>query len=261
MSRRRFAPLVLAAALGLTGCGDSGTTTSSDSLTPQAVIQQVASKTQEAGSSKFAFSTTVDAGGQEIELGGEGAFALDGTKGQLSLEIPGGLGTVEVRVLDGTAYLKVPGQPGWLAASLEDLAGSSFGSSADPTSALETLGEAATDLREDGTATVRGESCTRYAGTFDYEKAAAAAEGATKAQLEKASESLTSTTIPFTACIDDEGRMRQLTQDLALEQDGQKGTASVTLEFYDFGTAVDVVAPPASEVTKDSPILDQLLAA
>lgn len=248
----------LALALALTGCGDTATT-SADVLTPQAVFAQVAAKTQAAGTSRFVLTTNVEAEGETITIGGEGAFAADGSKGSLVFRVPS-VGDVEVRVLDGQAYLKLPGQPGWLAAPLERLAGSAFGQSADPTSALDQLEAASSELKETGTETTRGEECTAYTGVFDYQKAAAAATGPAKAQLEKSLTGLKDTTVPFTALVDAQGRMRKFTQQLTLDIGGQSGEAALVLEFFDFGLEIDVEAPPAAEVTRDSPLLDQVLA-
>lgn len=255
--RRVAAVPVLAVALALTGCGDT-TSTSTDSLTPQVVFAQVAAKTQAAGTSRFVLTTNVEAEGQKISIGGKGAFAADGSKGSLVFTIPS-IGDIEVRVLDGQAYLKLPGQQGWLGAPLDKLASSAFGQSADPTSALDQLAAASSELKKTGTETARGVECTVYTGVFDYQKAAAEATGPTKAQLEKSLTALKDTSVPFTALIDAEGRMRTFTQKLTLDQGGQTGEADLVLEFFDFGVDIEVEAPPASEVTKDSPLLDQVL--
>jgi hypothetical protein len=257
MRRLLLAPLT--AALLLTGCGDSATT-STDTLTPIQAIAQVGAKTSAAGTSKFAITTTVDAGGEDVTIGGEGAFALDGTKGRLTLEIPGA-GAVELRLVDGTAFLQVPQAPGWYSVPFEKLAGSSLATSTDPTSSLDQLAEASSDVEEVGTETVRGAETTRYSGTLDMEKALAAATGPQKAALEKSLASLKETKVPFDAWIDEEGRMRKLTQQLTVEQDGRTGTAEVTLEFFDFGTAVDVTAPPAAEVQDGTQLLSGFLGA
>lgn len=260
---RRLHRLVLAPAavlaLALTGCGDSTSSSTKEPASAEAVFAQVAAKTQAAGTSRFELTTHVEAEGEKVTIGGKGAFAADGSKGSLVFTVPS-VGDIEVRVLDGQAYLQLPGQPGWLAAPLDELAGSAFGQSADPTSALDQLAQATSELKETGKESTRGTECTVYTGVYDYEKAAAAATGATKAQLEKSLTALKDKTVPFTALVDAEGRMRKLTQELSIEQSGQTGTADLVLEFYDFGVDLDVEAPPAGEVTKDSPLLDQILA-
>lgn len=259
---RRLHRLVLvpvAIAVALTGCGDGSSSSTTDSVSPETVFSQVAAKTQAEGTSRFELTTTVEAEGEKVTISGKGAFAADGSKGSLVFTVPS-VGDVEVRVLAGQAYLRFPGQPGWLSAPLEKLAGSAFGQSADPTSALDQLAQAASELKETGKETTRGAECTVYTGVFDYEKAAAASTGATKAQLEKSLSALKDTTVPFTALIDGEGRMRTFTQQLTIEQGGQAADADLVLEFYDFGLALDVEAPPAAEVTKNSPLLDQILA-
>ena len=44
-------------------------------------------------------------------------------------------------------------------------------------------------------------------------------------------------------------------QKLTFEVQGQKATSTSTVELYDFGTEVDVAAPPAAEVQDGTEVL------
>ncbi len=247
----------LAAGLLLTGCGDQATTTP-DRLTPLDAISQVGAKTTAAGSSKFVLTTSTKAGDQTIEFGGEGAFDYATKDGQLSFEIPGLGQKIELRIVAGIAYLQVPQQPGFYSISLKDLAGTSFGAQADPTSGLDQLKGASEDVTEVGKETIRGTETTHYTGTLDLQKAATNAEGSAKALIEKNLAKLTETKVPFDAYLDDEGRMRKFSQTLKAKDPKVGAVESVvTIELFDFGTEVKVVAPPAAEVRDGTALLKQ----
>lgn len=254
-TRLLLAPL--AAALVLTGCGDS-VVSKVDTLSPQQALSQVGAKTKAGGSSKFLLSSVTKAGTQTIEFGGEGAFDYATTDGQLTVKV-GGL-EVELLIVKGTAYVKVPGESVFSSIPLKDLAGTSFGSNADPTSSLDQLKGASDDVTEVGKETVRGAETTHYRGTLDLRKAAEQVQGAAKAMIEKNLAKLKDPVVPFDAFIDAEGRMRKLTQTIAAS-DPRAGEISsvVTVELFDFGTKVDVQAPPADQVKDGSALLKQFL--
>jgi hypothetical protein len=50
--------------------------------------------------------------------------------------------------------------------------------------------------------------------------------------------------------VDGDGRLRRLEYEMELSDvDGARVAVGVTMELYDFGVEVDVVAPPADETT------------
>jgi hypothetical protein len=112
-------------------------------------------------------------------------------------------------------------------------------------------------VRKTGTVDVRGTETTRYTAELDLTKAleANAAElglsERERAQLRRAARALRRTaklsTLPVTVFVDDDGLVRRLT----LASGGDR----VSVDFWDFGTAVDVQAPPTDEVTDATQLL------
>ncbi len=125
------------------------------------------------------------------------------------------------------------------------------------------------DVTEVGTEQVRGDETTHYKGTVDLEEAAAAAPAESRKALEKALAQTGSSTVPVEVWVDEQGRTRRVLTTIALP-DGLPGAAApapsasagagsvaATIEFYDFGVAADIAAPPAGEVTDLTSQLDQ----
>jgi len=238
------AGVALVAAL-LAACGGSGS-----SADAAEVVRAAPEKTAAAGSAKVAMSVTFGGG----TLTGEGAIDLRNGVGALSVDL-GSLGgslasgTVEAVLSPEGIYVKlpagiVPASRPWIKVDLSALAsqaGVNVGSlgqlqSADPSQAIQLLEGAVSDMRRVGEESVRGAKTTRYRGTLDLNRAAAEAPG-----VSSAVSALGTATVPTDVWIDSEGRVRKMT--LAIEA----GTAQ--FEMYDFGTAVDLRPPAASEVT------------
>ena len=266
-----FLPLGLVAAflLVLTGCG------SKDTLTLDAVAS-AASKTTEAGSSRVESETTMQLFGQDVSITAEGLFDYENSNGSLTVDVGSvlplaGVGQFELRVVDGTLYLRMPAAMGqglsgdkeWV--SLEPgkaLRGAGLGGldpslQQDPAQLLRLL-RASTDVVEAGTATVRGVGTTRYTAKLDLRDSLEAATkeleltAEQRAQLRRAAEQLLeqieAETLPIEVYVDDDGLLRRLTLDLTTSVAGQSLSLKQTTDFYDFGVDVDVDAPPASQV-------------
>ncbi len=264
---RPLAALALGTAL-LAGCGGSGG--GGGGSTEQAqdldeLLQASAASTAESGSSKVSVSSTTTVADQEVVFAGEGAFDHDAGTGELSFSVPGadgtagGGGTIEERIVGDDLYLALPQQPGFYKVALSEVAGTSLGSSTDPTAALQAL-QGLTDVEEVGEAEVRGATTTHYRGTLDVSQAVEAATGSAKEVLETSLSS--AKTVPFEAYLDEEGRLVKLVQTISLAaSEATQGNAvesSTVLELFDFGTAVDVTAPPAAEVRDGAPLLAAL---
>ena len=254
---RRTAVALLSLTL-LTGCGGGDGGTQALKTSPVDVLRAAAGTTAKAGSSKISLTSETAAAGQTFTFGGDGVFAYGGEpKGQLTLngKVGGITFTVAMRLLDGTAYLQLPGKPGWYAAKTADLAGTSFGSQADPTQGLEYLNGVGGDVKEVGKETVRGDETTHYTGSIDVEKLLSVLKGKAHDTAEKAFSTSDVTNVPFDAYVDKEGRVRKVVEKITLKVQGQTATSTTTAEYYDFGTKVDVVAPPAAEVHDGTAVL------
>jgi hypothetical protein len=154
--------------------------------------------------------------------------------------------SVEMRVIDGTLYAKEGTT--WESGSL---AGSEM-QTPNPGGYLDYLRGIAPDVRIEGHDILRGDETTRYGATVDLAQAlkrAATALG--QAQLRHVLAQLGTLKIPVTVWVDGLGRLRKVTIAFDLRTVaahlGLKGSTdpkiTVTMELYDFGVAVNVVAP------------------
>ncbi len=263
---RRLAPgltLTLALVAGCGGAQESGPGPAADTLAPVAAVRAAADTTQEAGSARIALTSDTQVGEQTLSFTGEGAFDPATRTGTLRLDVPAAGGTIEQRLLGDTVYLALPQEPDvFYELDLEALVGTSLGGNSDPTASFETLRGVSDDVREVGTESVRGTQTTHYSGTYDVQAALEQTEGVTRTLLESSIGRLGLSTVPFDVFLDEQGRVRKLEQVLTLPASEQTGgkevTSRTTVEAFDFGTAVEVTAPPAEQVKDGAPLLEAL---
>lgn len=246
-----------AAVLGLTllaGCG--GGSGDADSAppgpAPDVLVRAAADETTDAGSSRFALSITTAKGA----VAGEGAYDYAKKVGQLSL------GTIELRIIGSDLYIRPPKQPdAFFKVPASDIAGTDFGNSTDPIAFLRALNGVGT-VAEVGTERVRDVETTHYAGEYDVAQSLAMAQGTAKVVLESTLKGAAVQRVPFDAYLDEQGRMVKFEQRLELaasaKTGGQPLTSTLMIEFFDFGTTVSVVAPPAEMVREDPRLADAL---
>ena len=151
---------------------------------------------------------------------------------------------VESRIVDGILYLKLGSMTKGKFAKLDlsdpnNPLGGQFADSMDPKSALENLGGAIEKVTYVGEEDLAGGTARHYTAAVN-----------TKKLLEGFGQDLPATgmpaSLPYDVWFDSEGRFQQLKVDL-----GQAGSTLTTLS--DYGKDVSIEAPPASEVTEDSP--------
>lgn len=267
--RRLLAVLALVPTLALTACGSGGGTTAA--RTPLEIVRLAGASTAEAGSAKMAMS--MDAAG--LSMTADGVTSLEETKGSMTMNmtIGGQALQMEMRLLGQVIYIKMPpganpgGKP-WAKLDIEELsqrAGFDISSlqqfkNADPTSSLAYFEGVSDDVKEVGKEDVRGEATTKYTATFDLDKAIANHDDAdAKDALRAVTKQLGLTKLPATIWIDDDGRMRKMVQSLDLSKvagaQGGAGQMTITFELYEFGTKVDVEAPPADQVGDGAALL------
>jgi len=181
-------------------------------------------------------------------------------------------------MLDGVMYMRFPqlvypslhldpSKP-WLKVDMTAVAGKDLGSafqsltggdqSADMTQYLAFLSNAASGIRRVGTDTVRDEPTTHFRATLDLQGKALDSMssrmqgGMTDAQRRAFVDlyrKLGVRYVPIDAWIDGAGRARKMELDLPLDMAGAgKGHETLTMELYDFGTPVSLVAPSADQV-------------
>ena len=244
-------------------CGNGGS-----DQTPQQIVFATASETAGAGSSKIAMSIGLGdaaaAQGMPSSIEAEGSFDYESRTGLLTMGLPLQPGQapvdVEMRLLQNVMYMKFPaemsaafgGKP-WVKIDLEvaaeaagaDLGALSSAAAADPTQSLAQLRGVSDDVTEVGEEELRGVNVTHYKLTINVEKAIAETPEAQREMVRSSLEKLGVESLPAEVWIDDDGRLRKMTQQITVEG---AGTTDVTIELYDFGTDVNVEAPAEADV-------------
>jgi hypothetical protein len=165
-------------------------------------------------------------------------------------------------VADGTTmYMQMPfagvlGAPsGWLEIDLSELGmGADQLGAYDLRSTLETLRGASGEPDVVGTEQVRGVETTHYRVTVDLAKALEEAPESARAALEQmgGAGDLEGAEMDVDVWIDADGLPRRQSMDMA-NLFGSMGmgdtSVTMTIEYFDFGEAVDIVVPSPDEVT------------
>jgi len=250
------------------------------------VLVSAASDTANAGSSKVAFTFTTqlppEVQQEPVTFTGEGAFDYVNRKGKVtydfgelfsSLGLPAGDDPVEA-IFDGAVmYMKfpllsafLPDAKPWLKldpATLGAQAGLDLSQlqqlgQSDPAQLLDYLRATSETVEEVGSEEIGGVDTTHYRGTVQLESVADQVppdqQEQVRAAIEKLIEQTGTTEIPVDVWVDGDGLVRkaELTYTAKIQVPGsepQETESVVTMEFSDFGTAVEVEPPPADQVT------------
>jgi hypothetical protein len=241
---------VVALAFAAVACGNGS---SSDTLTlrPADAVKAAVTTTSQQQSSRMLMETKTDVGAVSVDISGQGEFDYAKRVGHFSLTMPGGVGTIDEILQGDTLYLRIPTQGAlYYTLPYSEVVGTQLGSSTDPTAGLQALLAISNDVKRVGTETIRGAVTTHYRGTYDLKAAAAKVHGIAKRLLESTLASGAPTIVPFDAYIDGNGRLRKLDQSFSMTSPklpGQKVHVQSTLELYDFGLAVSVQKPTATQ--------------
>ncbi|WP_432512464.1 DUF6612 family protein [Kineococcus sp. SYSU DK001] len=264
--RRRIGALAaggaLALALGLSACGggddaaapSAGVATSSPAtqLTAFEAVKASAQNSKDAGSAKFSLTTTGTGEAAAVgQITADGSFDSAAGAFEMTMALPAQAGGTKVtlRFVDDVVYvsgapLTAEGQ--WVKMPLDAMGATGLDTTAmDPSKQLEQLQGVADDVRELPAQDVRGVQAKGYAGTIDPVKALEQlpAEQRT-AEAQEAAAKLGP--IPFELYVDDQDRPVRMSQTLSLEG----STMNVQMDFFDWGTDVDVAAPDPATVTE-----------
>ena len=274
MTRVLLALQLVALAVGLTACGGDAL-----ALDP---VANAATRTVESGSSRVEFTISLDAAGESVDMSGSGAFDYRAGRGEatyrMRLPLFGEVG-MDMRMVGTKVFVRLPealsggltGGKEWVGVdfgtSLEGagLGGLDFTQQQDPAQTLQYLRAASTGVSEAGSAIVRGVETTRYVGRLDFRKALDA--GIDELELSPAErrrarqgmqsmlDQLGATSVPFEVFVDDDGLLRRMTMDMNMAIEGERVTMTVKMDYFDFGTDVNVQAPPASDVLDATGVL------
>ena len=270
----------VALAAALTSCGSDGATDTA-SQSPAEVVRAASQQTVDEQTSRLEIDIQTKSSGMETSTTGEGVVDYAARTAQFSMTLPGVERELTVVALPDAIYMKgIPGQDGgtYLKIDLEQMPGmqggglSAFGSVTDPAAMFDTL-VGAEGVTEVGPAEVRGEQTTQYRGSIAIADVTAAIPADRRDEVEKQLAMLREAgidTIPFDAYVDEEGRLRRMTQEVTLDLSklagagagadipsgiGSEMTVTTRVDLFDFGVDVDVTAPPADQVTDGNGLL------
>ena len=277
MSPRPLALLLTGAALAA-GCGQAAVKSSSPSKPKPSqntgLIAASAAATADAGTARAAYTmqmTGVQGVSGGITARGTGAvdFAARSTELRMHMTVPQAGMTVDMseRMLGTTMYMRSPLFAGafhkpWLKLDLQKIgksagidmnAAMSTGGS-DPTQMLSYLNAASDSVDPVGSEDVRGTQTTHYHVVVDLLKMAdavpAAEQRALRGTLRREVELIGTHTMPIDVWIDSHGLVRREHIDFSMNPPGASTTVEMqmTIEYFDFGAPVHVVAPPAGQV-------------
>ncbi len=252
-------PVAVLCLLALTGCGGGD---------PAARVDASSQATLDAGSANFTINQEITggpAGGQTVTS--EGSLDFGEGRGRVTTAVPDtGSGPSEMEtVFDGNLiFLRLPegiSPTPWVRVDLDDAAGipgleqlDQF--SSDPSQSFTFLEGIVGEIEEVGNEEVRGASATRFRFIVDLERAAEAASDEAREYVQQQIETLGVTELPTELWLDDEDRIvrQSYTLDLSeiegpTEGADMEGEVATIIEYFDFGSEVDVEAPPSDQVT------------
>jgi hypothetical protein len=271
---RRLGLVAIAAVVTLSACGGGSGSDGGASAAPTAtgvgaakLIASSVDTTAAAKTARMNGEVTITVGGDTATLPLDGALdfetgAFESTYDMSQLGIPGaGDSKVHARMVDGVMYMNLGDLGGdadeslstmtdgksWMKLDLGAFGQGSTGGvtglgDADPSGTLEAL-RGAGEVETVGTDTLRGVETTHYRAMIDPQKALDEAPANLREQGLKGLDELGGP-VPVDVWIDGDGQTRKISMDI----DAKSGRVATTIEYYDFGTDVDVSAPPADDV-------------
>jgi hypothetical protein len=267
--------VVLALVAGACGDDDDAGSPSGDAGADNAeVVAASATRTAEAKSARAEMDISVGEGTQQQTLHATGKFDFERGFGQLKMAAsaligdaaPGGdQAPIELLVTPGVLYMNfpllttfVPGTKPWVKIDLQALAQDSglpinlaqLGQT-DPTQAMQYLrgvGDAATKVGEEQ---LRDTTATHYKVDLDLGEAIEEAKKHLSEEQQKAFAADIDGVLPADVWIDDEGRLRKMTFNLADAPGSTETTTGLfAMELFDFGVPItDLAVPPADQIT------------
>lgn len=252
----------------LAGCSSGGGSHTTSNTNLAQLVADAATKST-ASTSRLAITVDVSQpGSAPLQITGSGQFDYAKHAGVLTESIPSVSGnpggTVEIREIGQTVYVKVPNPPDpskpWLKTDASTFGAQNGGTQAsDPSQFLSYLRGASNGITDEGTETVRGAETRKLKANLDLRKAAAKLPPEQRQAVEQAIQQLGTSTIPTVVWIDDQGRLRKMSFSLDISNAGQAtGSSSqtahlsLTLELFDYGVPVNVTPPPSSQVSSQS---------
>jgi hypothetical protein len=280
----RLLALVIAGAALTAGCGQAAVKSSSPAKPKpsqnQGLVAESAAATADAGTARAAYTMRMTGltGASGVTAKGTGAvdFASHSTELEMHMTVPQAGMTVDMseRMVGTTIYMHSPllsraaGKP-WIKLDLQkfgkaqglDMSAAMSSGGSDPTQMLEFLNAASDSIDRVGMDTVRGTQTTHYHVVVDLLKIAnavpAGKQAAVRRTFRREVDLIGTHTMPIDVWIDSQGLVRREHVDISMRP--PTATAPVgmemTIDFFDFGTPVHIVPPPARQVADISDLV------
>lgn len=197
--------------------------------------------------SAFEKATTADitmemtAGGQEIESDGQADYRTQPPSMRMEMSGMGGMGEMTMIMVDNVIYMRVAQMDDkFIKLDLDDPAnpmGDTFTNQLDPRAQAEVIEAGLVSATYVGEEEVGGEDLDRYTAVVDSEAMFEQME------LDPAAAGALPEEVTYDLWFDDEGRFAQMVVDMGAT------AGEVVMHFENWGTDVDIEAPPASQVT------------
>jgi hypothetical protein len=230
---------------------------------------------------------SVNAKGQDGHITATGAFDSDRKLLSLSMDmsslvgsavksIPGLDAPIEVIETQDTMYLHFPlfaqlvgTGSDWVSVKTGAASPSSF-DVADPTAFLDFVQGTGGAVTVVGREQVRGVDTTHMQATLTLRDALDRAPADQRDRIQRAlgqlgqsADGVLDASLPLDVFVDDDGLIRRLAIDFSVpdksdESGSSGGSASIAIEFFDFGTEVSIEPPPADQVTDVTSTFSQM---
>lgn len=251
----------LLAGVALAACGSPARPAS-----PRAAVMDAFARTVSTGSAHVDAVVVAVEGGRTFRIQTTGVVDLHDDTAELTSSLPN-IGTVDVRLLPGALYEKlpagiaaqVPDGKSWLALSLAHLSAVlaksprlaalvSAATSDNPGAELSLLAKGAiSSARPVGPAVVDGVATTQYTVVLDATRLTQHLSATERSDLQAL---INGKSLTLQVWVDGSGRVRQVSfaeRISAAVGGGAAGSTSVTLDYSHFGPAVHISPPPADQ--------------
>ena len=260
--RRLKAGLVAAGAAGLVAT--SLVVVLGNGPDAQAAVLNAANATLAGKTAQLTLNMTMSVGGESVTASGTGSadFSQNAMALNMSMSGVGQQLALQEIMVGGTLYEGIPGisivEPGksWVSADISQFAhnaasgtGGALGAGEDPAATLHMLAQQGNTVTSLGASTVNGDAVQGYAVTIDkatIEKDLS--QASIPSSIRQAIDSFAISGFHIRVYIDDQGQLRREAVDMALTVASQSVSANATVDFSDYGTLVNIGAPPADQV-------------
>jgi hypothetical protein len=213
------------------------------------------------------------AGGQDVDLSGSGAVDFTSNAMKLGMTVPADGQQIQVQVIyvGNTVYVAVPGlgqlAPGksWLSVDLSSVspsaaAGSTggLGAGGNPAAMLRLLAERGNTVKPLGASTLDGVSVQGYSVSVGQSALQSElASGDVPSWMRQAMSNVNLGALDFDVFVDGQGRLRRESMSMQMSAGSVPVSFTMALDFSDYGSPVDVSAPPAGQVLDMQQFLQQ----